>query len=207
MNKLGDITRGHQLGYRHNAKYIWIECAVCKKPKWVEFKNGEPISSVCRGCLNKRETDKRYGKANANWRGGRSIRAGYVYVKIHPSDFFFSMATKYNYISEHRLVMAQYLGRCLLPWEIVHHKNNDRLDNRLENLELLPHPRFHLVDSVTKSYIAKLEAQIKQLQEQLKTCVQIDPNAELPLVYCKLNPISRADEQQDMLKAGWRKTA
>jgi hypothetical protein len=35
-----------------------------------------------------------------------------------------------------RLVLAQALGRPLTADEVVHHRNGDRLDNRLDNLEL-----------------------------------------------------------------------
>lgn len=40
-------------------------------------------------------------------------------------------------ILEHRWVMEQHLGRKLESWEHVHHINHNRLDNRVENLEVV----------------------------------------------------------------------
>ena len=42
--------------------------------------------------------------------------------------------------------MEQYLGRKLSPNEVVHHKNGDPTDNRIENLEVMSrseHSRYH----------------------------------------------------------------
>lgn len=65
--------------------------------------------------------------------GGRTITIdGYarVYVQNHP------LAYKSGQYPEHRLVMEKHLGRYLEKDETVHHINGNKLDNRIENLQL-----------------------------------------------------------------------
>lgn len=57
---------------------------------------------------------------------------GYKVVYLPESP----MANSSGLVFEHRLVMSNHIGRPLTSDESVHHVNGDRLDNRIENLEL-----------------------------------------------------------------------
>ena len=95
-------------------------------------------------------------------------------IAIEPSSLFYTMAMRDGYVAEHRLVMAQYLGRCLHKGEIVHHKNENRADNRIENLELISSLenlvfQKQCANCELKKQIKLLRWQIQELSKQLQS--------------------------------------
>ena len=80
-----------------------------------------PANKSCRQCLYSNIT----ADGSPCYTGGRQIKNGYVLLRSQGKR-----------ILEHRAVMAEVIGRPLLPEENVHHLNGDRQDNRPENLEL-----------------------------------------------------------------------
>ena len=94
--------------------------------------------------LSKAHMGKYRREKNGKWKGGFSNNGnGYLLFKIPEGCQFSSMKNKYGYIYLHRLMMAEYLQRPLRPEEVVHHKNEDITDNRIENLKLLKNKGEH----------------------------------------------------------------
>jgi hypothetical protein len=71
-------------------------------------------------------TRTNFGSGIGEWRVHSS---GYVVREVWAQG-------KKHLEMQHRTVMAEMLGRDLLPGENVHHKNGVRIDNRPDNLEL-----------------------------------------------------------------------
>jgi len=145
MPVIGEIRQDKEIGYKGTYKRIWQACIDCGKERWVALRGNIPKSIRCQSCSNKRPEkvakmlEHRIMPKGANsptWKGGRHSSFGYIHVWIASDDFFHPMVSKTGYVPEHRLVMARHIGRCLQTWELVHHKNSIRDDNRIENLEL-----------------------------------------------------------------------
>lgn len=70
------------------------------------------------------------------WKGGQAVCNGYrhIYNPGHPK----ANSMGKGYVREHRLIMERQLKRQLESWEHVHHINGNTLDNRVENLVILP---------------------------------------------------------------------
>lgn len=110
----------------HSAKNIENKCEYCNK------------IYITRGSIG----SKRFCSRDCRYKKSRTVgtkyidKAGYIRVK-----------TENGYVFEHRLVMSNYLKRELKPNEQVHHKDGNKTNNSIDNLELFnsnsEHIAFH----------------------------------------------------------------
>jgi len=179
---VGDTTTSASVDRSGRALFVWDACPDCGTERWIKLNTQ---GSLCVSCATRRGAS---GGNSRRWKGGRRFAKNGIFLTIQPDHPFIAMANKIGktyQIAEHRLAMAQHLGRCLDTWEIVHHINRDNYDNRLENLLLLPNQTQHHSYTLLQARVGKLEsrivvleAEVSLLQSQL-LCDKVVGNPEL----------------------------
>lgn len=165
MTKLNELKLGHEIGKSPKfMRFIWAACDQCSKRRWVPHIKcrNEPKSKICRSCasLNAKGT-----------RGeGHTDKDGYKLISLPWDHPCIGTANNRGWILEHRLVMAEHLGRNLNKSEVVHHLNGNRKDNRIENLKIMgaaDHSNRHNGLPYTQR-IQTLERTVKCLEARIK---------------------------------------
>ena len=96
-----------------------------------------------------KQQNEMMGEKNRAWKGGVTYfktHGNYVGVKyVRCPKEFLTMARKDGYVMEHRLFVAQQLGRPLLRTEVVHHIDHNPTNNALNNLALFQSNQIHKI--------------------------------------------------------------
>lgn len=157
--QVGDIKSGREINKSGTAswqKFIRHACIDCGRERWVLIVSNKPDHERCHNCSNKINPIKKKSY----------ISGGYKYIKLKDDEkFFLPMTIANGYIKEHRLVVAKALGRNLHRWEIIHHKNHIKDDNRLENLQLISDDRHNQI-TIMETRIKQLESRVTQLEAE-----------------------------------------
>ena len=138
--QIGEIVSAKEIARSY--KHIWLACVACKKERWVNVSNlAERVyTGMCIVCSGK----SRSGESHPSWKGGR-IPDGHGYIKIKKPNH--PLSNKEGYILEHRFVAAEQWGIEAVRGMVVHHKDGNRSNNAIENLESMlktKHMRLHI---------------------------------------------------------------
>lgn len=85
------------------------------------------------------------GPAHGSWKEGRIVdKDGYVLLWCAEKR-----RKHTHYVLEHHLVMEAHIGRRLRKGEVVHHRDKNKANNQIENLELFASNAEHLRAELT----------------------------------------------------------
>jgi hypothetical protein len=119
------------------------------KPKVMFEKGMIPWNKGTRGIMIKSESAYSFpkGDKHPNWKGGKFIQNGYVFIMQKKHIKKFHPHSKEVYIARYRYIIEKQLGRPLKSTEVVHHINEKTTDDRIKNLMVFKcagaHSKFH----------------------------------------------------------------
>lgn len=126
--------------------YIETSCSVCGEQCFVrKYLADRGVAAICGQSCNGVRKTKAHTGATHKQRG---------YVVVHRPDH--PMSDKAGKLLEHRLIMSEHLGRLLEAHEVVHHKDGNRSNNAIENLELLQSHKEHAAVHAKESELYQL---------------------------------------------------
>ncbi len=128
-------------------------CLVCGRvfktyPSKIKLGRGKYCSKACsqeitNKALTRNGVKSRFTKGQVphNYTGKSITARGYIeiYSPKHPNR------TNRGYVKEHRLIIEKHIGRYLNRDEYVHHINEDKQDNRIENLQIVSHKEHMII--------------------------------------------------------------
>jgi len=120
--------------------------------KWVQdIPQPEPFTKEGRAARKKARADRiaKLREEKEKERKSRLILSAGRWFMHAPPGYKGKTYIDGRYVLQYRYLMEQKLGRLLRPGEVVHHINGDRLDDRIENLELMTdkeHSRMHTAE-------------------------------------------------------------
>jgi hypothetical protein len=129
-------------------------CTKCKKAILKSLfskdsKKPDGYYSSCKECVR-----KKYGVVRKRREPGTVYIDNSGYKRVAGSS-----------VRQHREIMESVLGRKLSRDEHVHHKNGDKTDNRLENLEILTASEHH------KEHFAEVKDKLKSNYRRVNKCI------------------------------------
>ena len=118
-------------GRANNRKLPDMPCAHCGSI----FRPARASANYCSVPCARKKNGGHNKKPESWWVNQRGYVEGRIWVDGKPVN-----------VKQHRHIMEIHLGRKLLPWEDVHHRNGIKKDNQIGNLVLLSqgeHSRHH----------------------------------------------------------------
>ena len=129
-----------KISVANKGKKAWNKGKLVDRTKYPTMGHFKKHSNISKEKMSKAHKGHWVKSKNPRWKGGKYLtKDGYKTVLIPNHPF----CNQQGYILEHRLVMEKYLNRYLDPKETVHHINEMKDDNRIENLMLFISCGFH----------------------------------------------------------------